>query len=492
MAGVSARHIPADHDRGLKESVVSAGYSTAVVAGPWLFTIAAIVIITAIAQQWASRETLADFRMLLIYAFLLSIVAATPVVIISYRVSADAIYSGSHESIVPLLLAGLVLGGVGSAALALLVVAFFKLTFEAAVALTQSSGLIGMMWVSLALCATLREFRAITFVFAGGLVVAISGALLAAISGLNGAGILLGLSCGLAVIFLGFSMRVFQHARDPHCGLTTAIANMLSWFKKYWVIAIGALFGIVAVWIDKWVIWAGPLGEYVNSGLVNAPLYDSAAFIGSLTIIPALTHLVKALDTEYRWRYRSYFDAIEGHSPLTEIRKKSAELESYTFRTLEKIILLQAAVSAIVVITAPLIVRATSLPFSGIPILRLCAIAAVFQMVFLASTTFLLFFERYREFLLLQLCFLLLNFLGTLVTVSIGPMSYGFGILVAAVVSGTAASVVLGRVFGRIDYITFVEGAVRMQRHACSAARKEGAYAPGVQKSKTGVMRPSI
>ncbi len=273
-------------------------------------------------------------------------------------------------------------------------------------------------------------------------------------------------NAGLAVIPVALAGREVAAVPTPGLNIASALAQFEVAARRYATIAAAGLLAAATVWIDKWIMWAGPSSRSLGSGLVHAPLYDSAAFLATLTIVPALTRFVSLVDSEYLVAYRGYFRAIKQNGTLDEIESKARALGTLTGEILESVFIMQAAICVIVVLCAPQIVEALNLQFAQVPILRLCTIATLFQLMFLVSCAMLIFFERHREFLKLQALFLALIIGGTLLTLYIGPASYGFGLLLAAVVSGIAAYRSIGDTLANLDFLTFVEGAVRSQERA--------------------------
>lgn len=474
MAGAAARLPQSGASDDLAGTMLSFGRGAIVAVGPWLLIMASLVLISVFAGPSMSRADISDFRGTLIYAFAFSLVAAAPFVLVTSRILSDAIYSGERDAVQPLMIAGSLSAGVAAALLSLAVGAFLGVRAEALLALVQAASLTGMMWVHLAIAGAMRDYRAISLIFVVGLVIATGATLVAAFAWrASSAGMVFAFNCGLAVVTLALGARELAGARAPDFRLLPALRSLAVALGRYRWIAAGAGLSAIAVWVDKWIIWAGPSGQQLKSGLVHAPLYDSAAFLAYLTIIPCLARFVMALDGEYLDAYRSYFHAIKTHATLDEIGRAGAALARRTTELIDGIFVQQAALCAIVVLLAPLIVEAAELQYAQVSILRLCTIAVLFQFLFLAASSLLIFFERHREFLFLQALFATLNAVCTFLTVEIGPLSYGFGFLVTSVVSGIAAHMVLTNVVRNIDYYTFIDGAVRMHERELHALRPQ-------------------
>jgi uncharacterized membrane protein len=256
---------------------------------------------------------------------------------------------------------------------------------------------------------------------------------------------------------------------------------------RFWRLALGGLVAAIAIWIDKWFVWLGPAGVVHQSGLIHAPLYDSAMFTAYLAIIPALSLFMTHVETTFFEKYRHYYEAINSHATLRQIEQNARSLEQGTLHSLTQIILIQAAICLIVAVGAPSVVKAIGLNYQQVGILRFGALGALFQFIFLATTSLLLFFERYTHFLYLQILFLVLQGVLTAVTVWLGTSYYGLGNLITCVFSGLTALAVLTYTLRNLTYITFIvrnsgksnaAGAILLIRSA-----------PGLHITTTGVVR---
>jgi uncharacterized membrane protein len=126
----------------------------------------------------------------------------------------------------------------------------------------------------------------------------------------------------------------------------------------YWPIALGGLSGATGAWIDKWIVWLSPYGSEIRSGLVHAPLYDSAMFISYLVVIPAYAAFVMHLEVKFFRNYRLFYTSILGHATLGGIRGHGVRLRDETVASLSGIMMPQLVVCAIVAVSAPALIDA--------------------------------------------------------------------------------------------------------------------------------------
>jgi uncharacterized membrane protein len=456
MAGIGFQLRKLSRQDSLSSVVAAAGHAAVIAAGPWLFTILSLAGITLTTDRVTGLETLATFRIVVIYAFAVSLVLTAPVTMVATRLVADALWLKRPERVRPLLMGAfaiaLVCVGLGVAAL----IAFFRPPATIAVVLAAGSMLVGLIWVVLSFCGAVRDYRGVTLSFLVGLVVSMMASIIAAIIGFGAAGIAWGFLLGLTVTFFGLTWRVLttfpQPLGDPLAGARAIVEGL----DAYWQLALGALLGTLAVWIDKWIFWFSPAGERLGVGLFHAPLYDSAMFIASLGIIPALSAFVLRLETDFFERYQQYYATIASHGTYAQIEGARERMHVYTLDNLTLISVIQIGICAVIVLTAPLIIDALGLQFRQVSILRYGALGAVFQFVLIACSAMLLFFDRRRMYLGLQALFLLLMAGLTLVSLRIGDEAYGVGYFLACLVAGFFAYRIADGTFGNLNYLTFI------------------------------------
>lgn len=470
MAGIGFRLRSLSEQENLLAPVASIGHAAIIAAGPWIFTVVALALVDRFTSSTVPIAVLDSSRLLIIYAFALSLLGTSPIVIVATRLVGDAIYARSFDRIRSIFLAALLLAG-GAAALAALVTyrLIFAVPDRLLIAGVSCCALVGLIWVAMAFCGAVRDFQGITLAFLVGLVVAAVGTIGAALTTANVVAMSWAFNAGMIVIFCGLAGRILATFPQPVMDLKKATLMLLRGLRHFWCLTLGGLFAAVGIWIDKWVVWAGPAGRVDETGLVHAPLYDGAMFISALAIIPALALFVTHIETTFFQKYVAYYKAINDHATLQQIEDNSRGLEKSTLHSLTQIIVVQATLSAIVVLCAPLIVQATGLYYQQIGIIRLGVLGAVFQFLFFALTSLLVFFGRHARFLFLQAAFAVAQGTLTAITLKLGETYYGFGYLIACVLTGMLALGVVVHTFQNLTFVTFVLGSLSDSAEAYSS-----------------------
>ena len=456
MAGIGFSLRSLARQETLSALVKASGHAAIIAAGPWLFTIFSLATITALAERIVGNDTLSTFRAVVIYAFATSLVLVAPVTIVATRLVADQLWRHESAKVRPLLIAGFayaiasVTVGIGA------LTYYFSLPPHLAFALYATTAIVAMIWVALAFCGAIRDYKGITVSFVAGLLLAITCSTAAALLGFGDAGMVWGFAAGLTLTFFGLTLRVLETFPGALTAPFQALGTMAGGFKSYGDLAAGALLGTAGVWVDKWVFWFSEEGQTVTGGLIHAPLYDSAMFIASLVIIPALAQFVVKLETEFFERYQHYYGTIQSHGTIDQIETARQRLAGFSLENLVLITVSQAALAAVLALTAPAIVEVLNLQFRQIAILRYGALGSVFLFVFIAATSIIVFFDRRRIYLALQALFFTLNLVLSIITVRLGEDYYGVGYFLAAFIASAVALIIADQTFGKLNYLTFI------------------------------------
>lgn len=434
--------------------LVAMGFAAVTVAGPWLFTILALLLIAALGRS-AGAVTLAMFRVSIIYAFCISLVVSAPVLIVATRVLSDDLYQKRFDRVRPLLVTAMAICMLLAVIAASAVVIILRLTPRPlALATVFANALVAGIWVALTFSGALRQYRAIVVAFLAGLGLAVVSTLLALRAG--PAAMVASFGLGLSVILAVLVAKVLAVFEPAPWSLRPAIADLAAAAWQHRFLAVGAFLSAVGIWVDKWIVWASPMGERVSGGLIHAPIYDSPMFVAYLVIIPSLALFMTSLQTAFHDDYQSYYRNIAGHATLAQIQDGSRALQRGTMRILARIMLLHAALCVLVVLTAPQVLEHTGLLYRQIATLRFGALASLFQFLLLSCSTLLLFFDRSVRYALIQAVFVTLQAGLTLLVLRLAPDLLGAGALAASILGGSLAFLVLERTIQDLDYITFV------------------------------------
>ena len=272
MAGIGFELQKLSSRGSLSAQLAATAHGAIIATGPWLFTIACLGVITLATQNLEARNTVSTFRVLVFYAFCLSLIASAPAIITGVRLVADVIYAKKVQQVSGIFLACTVFSAL-PVAVAGGVVYFvvFELPLFAGLVAITTCVLASLIWVATAFCSAVRDFRAVTLAFSYGMLGATINAIVFAQFGQGPEGMLIGFNIGLCVIVVMLFSQIF--VTFPHA--VKASSQDILWFVKEIArrgyLCMGALAASIAIWIDKIVLWNSAESETVLWGLRHAP-----------------------------------------------------------------------------------------------------------------------------------------------------------------------------------------------------------------------------
>lgn len=453
MAGIGFELKRLADRKGMLAPAASLGHATVIAAGPWLLTVIALGLI----QAGSTFETEARdqaVQSLIIYSFCLSLLATAPVTAIAIREASDRIYLKRFERLTPLFLTALLVSVLcGLVAGGLVFGLGFRMGGMDLAWASLSVAILSAMWPAMAFCGMMRRYGAITRAFVVGLAAAIGLTLLVRRADLDAAveAAAFALGLGLTTILLqaSFTATFPPEERPQHSPAARR--------QRRGLIAVGATLSAASLWIDSWLMWAGPLGVASRDGLSTAPFYDSVMFIARMSMVPALAFFVIWVETAIFDRVVAYIATIRGTGTLRRIEEEATALRHTLRRMMGTVLLVQFMASAALALLAHSAVEAAGLLFQQTGILRNGAIGVFFHLGFLAASTMLLFLDRLAAFAWLQGLFLVLNLILTALSLALPPEAYGLGYMAAAALSAFAAIFVLENTSDDIVALTFAE-----------------------------------
>ena len=435
-------------------AVIGYGHSVFISAGPWLVTVLALVGINLLLDKGLLQVDLELFRSIVVYNFSVSLVLSGPVILVATRFLADQIFEKRIDAATGLLFASTVLGTAPGLVLAV-VFYFWICSIDAALAVlaVANYAVISGIWVVALFLSALKAYARVSFSFLAGMGLALA-ATWAIGDSLGALGALLGFTAGLMVTFLLLLATVLSEYRAP----MAAPFALFGYLRSHWDLALGGFVYNLAIWIDKWIIWAvGPDRVTVGGALVTAPIYDGAMFLAYLTIVPALAVFTVVVETDFFERYRQFYGGIGEHATLEEIRRDHQLVIGAATKGMRSVMVLQAVIAVLVIFLAPTIIEATSGAFRQIGVFRFGVLGALFHVLILFEMILLQYFDARRPALLLQLVFLASNAGLTWYSLQFDFAYLGYGYFLSCVITFAIGMVLLFDVLRQLPYLAFVK-----------------------------------
>lgn len=240
---------------------------------------------------------------------------------------------------------------------------------------------------------------------------------------------------------------------------TAQFFAFLPWLRHMPELLLINSFYAFALFSHNFIVWlGGGTALRTAGGLIFDPLYDTACFLAVITVLPAAVRFLISTETIFYEKFENWL-AANTDQPRSEIILKREEMTSCLWRQLGNLMAGQAVVS----IFAGLVGSRIILPLFGadprlaglLPIM--CIGFYLLWMTFIV-TTFVLYFDRRREALLITLLLWLATSYITWLLLPGGETLYGLGLISGSLIALIYALLRLRYVLRNVDYLIYKAG----------------------------------
>jgi uncharacterized membrane protein len=426
-------------------------YAAVISSGPWLLSVLTLTLLGVISLAFLPQESRDLFSATMTHSFAISLITVGFIQMVVTRYLADKLFIYDTEALAPAFVAVLTLMSVGQFVLMHALLATTALPLQYRVPAAALYVAISGIWLAMIFLSAARDYVSIVLAFLIGYAVSAIAALGMSLP-YGPIGYLIGFTSGQFLLLMllvwrvlvefpskeSFNLAVFKHAR-----------------RYPSLLVIGIIYNL-AFWIDKFVFWFSPEGMDARTFLRMFPPYDTSFFIASLTIVPAIAVFIVKIETQFYDHYKAFYAAIANKRSWKEIiAAKQAMVDAMpgTYLTLLKI---QTAIALLTIGFTPLIMSSLRIAPSYWYIFRILVVALGVQMFLLITVLILLYLDLRGSVLIVSCVFFITNLGFTLFTIKAGYAYYGYGFLVASLVSLVVALVLLDNRMRNLEYLTFV------------------------------------
>jgi len=426
-------------------------YASIVSSGPWITSILCLTFIWTFTFQ-VGIEHLKLLRVTVVYTYAYSLITTGMIQFVITRFLADRLYVKQKNIFLPSYV-GLILFTIATQGLS--AVLFYS--YSGLDAYFIMAGIIlyicvSCIWQTMIFLSASRDYLSIVAsFFFGGLVSFVFAVTLGDRYGMNGS--LIGFTLGQILILFFLMQRVFYEFDSI---VTCSFEFLREMGKRYKLLLIG-VFYYLGVWIDKIIYWYSPEGEHIGSLFYSHYPYDSCVFLAYLTIIPALSHFLIDVETNFYEGYRAFYGAIINKGAYREIAEKRKEMAKITWEMLSRTVVLQTVVLALFLFYSPYFSKFLGLEERYLSVIIAAGIGAYFHAFLLVVLILILYFDEQWKGLILSIFFCLTNALFTGYVVRFAPEYMGTGYAASTCVSLIFGILLLSTVMRDIEYLTFVQ-----------------------------------
>jgi len=204
------------------------------------------------------------------------------------------------------------------------------------------------------------------------------------------------------------------------------------------------------------IFWFSSQGEQINSFLFSYAHYDGATFFAYLTVIPAYAYFLVEVETEFYGFFRAYFQTILKKEPLKIVIQQKQKMATSLTESFLGLIKIQGTTTLLCLFYSDEIISALKIPVLGALILEKALIATFLQMLLLTLMIFMMYFDLKNQLVKVTAVFLTSNTILTYLTLKLGYVYYGYGYLIACLISFLLGYFLLNKHFRDLEYHTFV------------------------------------
>ena len=451
MAGIGFQLAKTAREGGVGGIVGAAAFGAAISAGPWLITAVAMALL----DHWSVVHLGAGggrvVQTVLVYAFSVSALAAGPIGILATRMAADRIFARDAAGVSGIVLVALAAGGVIALAMGAAIFGWLAgLALEQAVLATVTLAWLTQIWIAAPLLTALRRYRAVPLAYLFGIVVA--SALLWLIPMPNVSTVLAVIAGGVGLTLAAIVWVIRRHfTAAPVLPTRNAIEPRLAQ-----IVAAAGVAGVAAIWIDKWLLWAGPDSVRAIGLLRLNPINDQGSFLGLLTMVPGLTLILIVAETRFDRAFGDLIARCTGTSTLQRIEEARTDVTRTLLDGLRLLVLVQALVAALAWVLAVPLFDLIGADVRAIFAFRQTSLGAVFHLVAIAATVVLAYYDLFGRILLIWTFFAIGSAAATLLQMDAGFAAFGWGYMAGAVVGASVGLALVAEATVNLTYLLFV------------------------------------
>ena len=425
MAGIGFKLLKLIENESFLKKAKAYIFASIITSGPWILSILCLSLIGVISGLFLSSRKFSIISITIVYTFAFTLIATGPIQFVLTRYLADKEYLKQKDKMLSALITAVGLSIIVSLAITIPWYLFSEGTFLYKFIGISLFVIISCIWTMMDFLSCLKNYMKIVKSFLIGSILSVAlMPLLGNILDLEGAllGYAAGQLCILVMLIIGIS-KEFKF-NGFFC------KEYFKYMKLFPYIMFTGLLYNLGLWSDKLIGWFGTNGVTVFGNFRAFTVYDTPVFIAYLSIIPSLAYFLIQSETKFFLTHRRFFDSIIKES-LTNILQYKKDLSAILKKSISRLFIVQFATSLAGSIFSPFIGGLFGLSGQSISILRILFFAAGFQVLFLYTIIFMMYFDFSRLSFYMVLVFFLLNAGLNILFAFFPVLPIGFGYLIA-------------------------------------------------------------
>lgn len=438
-------------------------------SGPWIISILCVGLLWVFSAPYMGMPLQKLFRVVVVHTYAYSLITTGIIQFILNRYLSDKLFLKQGNLFLPTYIAVVITTVVSQGILGMIFYSFSPVDLQFKVSGILLFIAISCIWQTMIFLSSSRDYIAIMGAFFWGNIISLSVAMLLGRQiGFNG--YLSGYTVGQISILFFLVYRIFREFDSA----VLCNFDFLRYVKKYFDLFLIGIFYYSAIWVDKIIYWYSPSGQKIYGLFRSHYPYDSCMFLAFLTLVPALTHFMIDVETNFYNSYKSFYGAIVNKGNFDAISQKKKGMLKGLLGASGRMIMLQTVVTGAFLCYAPDLINFLRLDQAHLRVFWAAGIGTYCQVFVLLCLILILYFDRRRIALIVALFFLVTNASLTFLVIKFYPQAMGFGYAASTFLTAIVALCLLVTNARQIEYATFVEQPLKKPKLPKVTTRKIG------------------
>ncbi len=433
MAGIGFELKKLFRGRSISSLLKAYGYTGMVTAGPMLLGILLLVGIMLLAGVSGLPDHERELLICMVtYALLASLTATSWMNMVMTRFTADMLYEGREEAVLPSFEGGLSILLVTGGILYGIFLCFAGISFRRIMLNYMLFSELAVVWTEMNYLTAIKDYVGIIKSFLLAVLMAfLSGGLLVWIFGPSLEALLVGVCTGYGVMMcrnLKLLYRFFPRGEGSRFAF-------LPWFDEYRELAGIGFFTNIGLFSHLVIAWAGTLGVKVQGLFFGAPQHDVPAMFAFLTILVTTVNFVVSVEVNFYPKYRNYYELFNKKGSLKDIEHAEYELLTVLEQELSYTGRKQFYTTALMLSVGLMVLTKLPLGFNDLMegYFRVLCVGYAIYAVGNTVMLMLLYFTDYEGAYLASAAFAAVTVAGSILSLRLDVRYYGFAFLIGSV-----------------------------------------------------------
>ncbi len=311
-----------------------------------------------------------------------------------------------------------------------------------------------VIWIQVNYITAIKDYKKIMLgFFIGALIGLVVGYLFSLLGYDIVASMLIAACLAYGIMILMFTNAVHRYFPS---GVGTPF-RFLEWLERYPRLTFVGFFTTLGLFIHLMLMWSSPWGEQVHGLFYHAPPHDIAALFAFVTSLPSAINFVTSVEVKVYPKYRLYFTLLNGEGALSDVQKAEDEMLSVLKEELFFLSLRQIIFTIVSIVIIGEVIPYLQLGYTSVMIglFRVLCVGYGLYAIGNSLMLFLLYFSNYGSALIASFAFVLINTIGTIYTITLSEVYYGFGFVAAGAAFYLLSLLYLNRHTKHVDHFIF-------------------------------------